>query len=173
MTASKELLIKFLLLFYLNAKKQKIFFSFFCFLPEIFQSPRILQWETLLQCRLKRPKRQNESCLLQFREWHQDNSMGCRRINFQSLIGRAQTCVLPPNSFLHLHSSKCLAVVVQVLPKCLSTCCDGTNVFRGRYRQCPLVRRQFQSHFSCLWEAHSIASSLFGKIGKLSGQLGY
>ena len=147
--------------------KNRRFFS-----PVVFQSPSNFQWEILLWCRMKWPKRENESCPLQFREWGQENPMGSGRRNFKSLIGTAWTCV-SKNCFLHPHSSECLHIVVQVLSKCFSTSRDDTNVFWGRYKQCPFVSRQFHSHISCLWEAHSIASSLFGKIRKVSGQLSY
>lgn len=147
--------------------KTRTFFS-----PTIFQSPWNFQWETLLQCRMKWPKKENESCPLQFREWAQDNPVGCGRMNFKSLIGTYCSCV-PKNCFLHPPSSECLAVIVQALPKYFSTCCDDTTMFWGRYKQCPFVSRQFHSHMCRLWEAHSIASSLFGKIRKVSGQLSY
>lgn len=126
----QELLIKILVLFHLYVKKGWFFFP----PPEMFQSPWNFQWETLQQWRMKWPKRENESCPLWFRNWGQHNPMGCGRINFKSLTGTAWTCA-SKNSFQRPQSSEFLAAVVQIFPKFSSTCCSGTDVFWGRFKQ--------------------------------------
>lgn len=134
----------------------------------MFQSPWNFQWETLLQWRMKWPKRENESRSPLMQKLGSTQSHGMWKNQLQVPHWHSLESCAPKNSTLHPQSSEFLAAGAQILPKFSGPAAVALLCFgQGSNQSFP---EWLHSHIIHLWEAHSMASSLSGNFGEVSGQ---